>query len=109
MLFKTIGSLITVLMASASAAESPWGTTFTAPLACSSMACGKAVAITGRPAASASTSTPDVTWSFESYGSSTSEALATKRVSWSTLRYVSSKCTDPAMPFDHVRRSNELR
>ena len=42
------------------------GTTMPAPLPSSSTACGKAVAMTGRPAATASTSTPDVTWSSES-------------------------------------------
>ena len=53
-------------MASASATGSRWGTTSPAPLPSSSTACGKAVTTTGRPAATASTSTPDVTWSRES-------------------------------------------
>ena len=42
---------------------SRWGTTSPAPLASSSTAWGKAVDTTGRPAATASTSTPEVTWS----------------------------------------------
>ena len=46
-----------------SATGSRCGTTIPAPLASSSTACGNAVDTTGRPAATASTSTPDVTWS----------------------------------------------
>ena len=53
-------------IASAKANGSAWGTTMPAPLLSSSIACGNAVAITGRPAAIASTSTPEVTWSRES-------------------------------------------
>ncbi len=50
----------------ASASGSSWPTTMPAPVESSSAACGNAVATTGLPAAMASTSTPDVTWSLES-------------------------------------------
>ena len=52
--------------ASTMASGSSWSTMIPAPLASISTACGKAVAITGRPAAMASTSTPEVAWSRES-------------------------------------------
>ena len=48
---------------SASAPGRAAGTTIPAPPLSSSTACGNAVATTGRPAATASTSTPEVTWS----------------------------------------------
>ena len=54
--------------------------------ASSSTAWGNAVAMTGRPAAMASTSTPEVTWSRESYGSTTTDATATSASSWGTSR-----------------------
>ena len=46
------------------------------------------MAITGRPAAMASTSTPEVTWSRESYGSTTTAAEAMNVVSCAVSRYV---------------------
>ena len=51
-----------------------------APLANSSSAWGKAVATTGFPAAMASTRTPEVTWSVESYGSTTTALDCDQRV-----------------------------
>ena len=57
-----------------------------APLASSSTAWGKAVATTGRPAAIASTSTPEVTWSRESYGSTTTRPSWISSVSAATSR-----------------------
>src|ERR1700734_1071622 len=56
----------TLLRASAIASGSSWSTTSPAPLESNSTAWGNAVATTGRPAAMASTRTPDVTWSLES-------------------------------------------
>ena len=54
-------SVSTARMAAARASGSRWGTTVPAPLLNSSTACGNAVETTGRPAATASTKTPDVT------------------------------------------------
>ena len=80
-------SRTTERIAVAIAAGLPWGTMRPAPLLSSSTAWGNAVAMTGRPAAMASTSTPEVTWSFESYGSRTACAEAMKSVSCAVLRY----------------------
>ena len=59
--FRASVSDTAIRIALASAAGSECGTTMPAPPLSSSTACGNAVAITGRPAAIASTSTPDVT------------------------------------------------
>ena len=72
---------------------SRWGTTIPAPPLSSSTACGNAVATTGRPEATASTRTPEVTWSSESYGSTTRSAAPINRVSAGRSRYESSNDT----------------
>ena len=51
------------------------GTTMPQAIASCSIACGKAVATTGLPAAIASTRTPELICSRESYGNSTTSAL----------------------------------
>src|SRR3954452_16562882 len=69
-----------------------------APDPSSSTAWGKAVATTGRPAAMASTKTPEVACSVDSYGSTTTAQDWISAVSEDTSRYAASKDTDAATP-----------
>ena len=74
MLAACAGSHSTWRMAAPIAAGSSWSTRRPAPEASSSTAWANAVAMTGRHAATASMSTPEVTCSWESYGRITTSA-----------------------------------
>src|SRR5450756_2978154 len=105
----TPGSVRTRRNAAPMASGSCRATRIPAPLDSSSTACGKAVETTGSPATTASVSTPEVTWSLESYGRRITSALRTIRRKDGPSRYRPSNSTIEAIPNDWTNAFSRSR